>query len=119
MGVSLFRDSIAGQAVRWVTGDRLLSYPDQPLRLGGLPAILATSRDDYIGLRSQSSVVATHGLGIQAPYENDPGFPLPKIESAVSTAEIDRNRAWASPTDPENPYNWSTGKKVFVASQIW
>lgn len=54
-------------------------------------------------------------LGNQLELEKTRSKPISLTKSADGTILVD----WYTTDDPENPQNWSQGKKMSVLSQIW
>ena len=91
----LFQDTAAGHISRFVTGSRVLKWPEQTD---------ATLVNSY--LKTSETHHDTHGETSDDENIND---DLKKPQQVV----ID----WLD-NDPGNPQNWSSGKKAWVSAQI-
>ncbi|KAJ9645404.1 hypothetical protein H2204_000983 [Knufia peltigerae] len=127
------RDAPLGQLIRFVTNNRTLLYPDE--RPGfALPKLAPESPGDLspedertpstdeeaagrLSLERQISRVFTQErleLDRQLELEKTRSIPISLHKSADGTVLVD----WYTTDDPENPQNWSKGKKSFVLLQI-
>ena len=106
MASALLRDSTFGQITRKLTGNRILLYPEEqphfvlPKPEKKLPAAPAPASKDA---EKQVDGEPSGASSESGDYDNE-----------AKTRIVD----WYSPTDPENPQNWSSGKKIFVFFQI-
>jgi DHA1 family multidrug resistance protein-like MFS transporter len=104
----LIRDAPIGQIARYLTGNRVLLYPEE---LPGFVCPLSfNDRNSHQQSESSSTNTAT-------PSTNDiePGASNQvKEKTASSPYLVD----WYSDNDPENPQNWSGWRKAFVTFQI-
>jgi DHA1 family multidrug resistance protein-like MFS transporter len=115
--MDIVRDSTLGQLVRWVTGNKVLLYPEENPGF----AFQKTNTEEFGGEKSRScpeslSRSRTRGAGeysasSSSESNSDPSVP----QQAGNTHIVD----WYGPADPSNPMNWSPWKKRFVAFQIW
>jgi DHA1 family multidrug resistance protein-like MFS transporter len=178
----IIRDSTFGQLIRFVTGNKLLLYPEEipgfqcPSSYG--ESILSEkqpepSNQQASGSRERSETIEKQteaGVDID-PSDSSDSSSTPELRSVVSHAttfrdedhnpisrigtlpgwdgletQADVERAYTNPSlvrgesrpviptrtadgtilvdwyttdDPENPQNWSSGKKGFVVLQIW
>ncbi|OCK84469.1 cycloheximide resistance protein [Lepidopterella palustris CBS 459.81] len=101
---TLFRDAPFGQCVRLLTGNRVFRYQEE-----------------------EPGFVLPENLKPQLEIESPPPEPLgdsekgPQQHSGKTSASDDSDKnlvEWFSPQDPDNPKNWSTGKKVLAIGQI-
>ncbi|KAK9479567.1 major facilitator superfamily domain-containing protein [Lipomyces japonicus] len=113
--LDLVRTSVAGELIHFVSGGRLLQYPDQhadfvvPVRFG-LDSENSTIKD-----------VVLNDSDLEKRTTNDD--PNTKRNSFgnddVTLATPDRYIVdWYGPSDPENPQNWARWKRFFVIFEI-
>ncbi|KAI9430829.1 putative caffeine resistance protein 5 [Lactarius indigo] len=110
-----FHDTFFAYAIRLAFGSRVFSHPDEK----ELPAIWQSKRQTQTSPRKSDP-----------PTLND--VPSPDVRSVVSEttviantpAKVDPEKGpdtllvdWYGPTDPDNPQNWSSGKKAWVMFQ--
>jgi len=111
---SAFRDTLFGQLVRWGSGHRFLQYEDEK---NGF-SLNVTSDFDY----PISQPLSRNTLPVDQGNFNKDAFEItvrpynPEVPSGDYTQ--DAGSCWYSQHDTGNPHNWSTGKKVFVVTQI-
>ncbi|KFY42560.1 hypothetical protein V494_02360 [Pseudogymnoascus sp. VKM F-4513 (FW-928)] len=112
----LFRETAAGQIIRFISRRKLLPYPEE------LPGF----QFQYPAPQSlEKAVLETEKVSIDAANIPD-DLEKAKLESDSSSASdppTPKNEFilvdWYSADDPANPQNWSTKKKVLVAFEIW
>ncbi|KAL2847841.1 MFS general substrate transporter [Aspergillus pseudoustus] len=96
----LIRDSIFGQCLRLSSGRKLARYPDEEPDFQLPDGYLSPSR----------------------PSNGDPGRPSSSNDADIETASKEASLvviSWYGDADPENPYNWSFGKKLWVAMLLF
>ncbi|GKZ29293.1 hypothetical protein AbraIFM66950_004265 [Aspergillus brasiliensis] len=94
----IVRDSTFGQCLRLASGGKLAGYPEQP----GF-RIPAGSLEPSA---SSSFTSSSNGELIRDPEKANEESNLPVI-------------GWYGENDPENPHNWSFGKKLWVAMLLF
>lgn len=95
---AILRESSFGQVCFFVFGSRAFQYPDQDGRIQSIP--------------SKTSSIEKQGLSADDPERA-------QITTSNNQGTPDKNTVdWYSPSDPENPQNWSTPKKCFTFGQI-
>lgn len=136
----LFRDTVAGQLLRLVTGNRILQYPEEidpsiwqryinteksenMARVGSsnLPPPLSKEEeeknDDHqqqsASTESRHTSASSSSTNI-ADANNHPTKTKIDPEEGRDLDIVD----WYGPTDPENPQNWGLVKKVWVTFEI-
>ncbi|KIW19124.1 hypothetical protein PV08_03416 [Exophiala spinifera] len=127
------RDAPLGQLIRLVTNNRVLLYPDEKPGFT-LPKVAPESPGEpepdnsgrpntdeeaagRLSLERQVSRVFTPErleLDQQLELEKTKSIPISLHKTADGTVLVD----WYTTDDPENPQNWSRGKKRFVLIQI-
>ncbi|KAH7309698.1 major facilitator superfamily domain-containing protein [Stachybotrys elegans] len=135
--IELIREAPLGQAIRFLSGKRLLKYPEEESGFQLPPQILSQleknepSQDDRAGgtLPSTSEdlatlqVVMSRGHAQRASFTNERmreeaeidiersrSIPIVPQKTADGIALVD----WYTTDDPANPQNWSPSKKAFV-----
>ncbi|EXJ61179.1 uncharacterized protein A1O5_11971 [Cladophialophora psammophila CBS 110553] len=98
---SFLRDTPLGQLIRLVSGGRLLKYTED----GNGLEMLRNRRLQHADRTTQAPVNA----------EADPEVLAKKGTNADDLVLVD----WYSPTDPENPRNFSTAKKLWTSFIIF
>ncbi|KAL2850083.1 major facilitator superfamily domain-containing protein [Aspergillus pseudodeflectus] len=97
----LLRDSIFGQCLRLASGRKLARYPEEEPDFQLPVGYLSPSR----------------------PSNSEPKCPRSLNDAHIETAGKDTNItviiSWYGNDDPENPYNWSFGKKLWVAMLLF
>ncbi|KAK5207540.1 GTPase-activating protein [Exophiala xenobiotica] len=127
----LFRDTVAGQLLRLISGNRLLQYPEE--------------RDSSIWQKylnaEKSANMAIHG-STEPPSseEKQESGSQPRRDSSSASTTVDNDNAlintlsktkvdpekgrdvhivdWYGPDDPDNPQNWGRWKKIWVTFEI-
>ncbi|KAK7900191.1 GTPase-activating protein [Exophiala xenobiotica] len=127
----LFRDTVAGQLLRLISGNRLLQYPEE--------------RDSSIWQKylnaDKSANMAIHG-STEPPSseEKQESGSQPRRDSSSASTTVDNDNAlintlsktkvdpekgrdvhivdWYGPDDPDNPQNWGRWKKIWVTFEI-
>ncbi|KAK5164954.1 GTPase-activating protein [Saxophila tyrrhenica] len=132
----LFRDTVAGHLLRFVTGKKLLPFAEEAdpdiwthyideKKSGHLahhgdtsPPEDSSSLDELEGVRTRENQSSRRwqSYNSRASTQN---------MNAASGAKVDPEKgkdihlvSWYGDKDPENPQNWSTFKKVFVTFEI-
>ena len=122
--LDIIRDAPIGQIIRYVSGNRVLLYPEE--------------RPDFVCPKSYNSGsegndpadLPESGSSSPSDIENQTQQGLDdtteKLEKALSKPiQPQKMRdgtilvTWYTDDDPANPQSWSSGKKAFVALQIW
>lgn len=143
------REAPFGQLLRWVTGNRVLQYPEEQPDFVFPTTYLDEKQDekqDDVTVEEKSSSPSppepVHEGGIHdgveasrydsraqtAPFSHE-RFEI-EAETAIErtlTRPIEPQRTrdgvilvdWYSTDDPANPQNWSPRKKTLTALQIW
>ncbi|KAL4792620.1 major facilitator superfamily domain-containing protein [Aspergillus venezuelensis] len=110
MATSIIRDSQFGQIVRVLTGRRILKYPEE-------------SSDETCKnyLINKGLVEETNRQNIWGLYTFVSACLEPKKEEVDGEEkEPDQNVVkWAGADDPDDPQNWSLGKKVWTTLMIF
>ncbi|KAI5463908.1 major facilitator superfamily domain-containing protein [Mariannaea sp. PMI_226] len=137
--IDLVRETPIGQAIRLISRNRLLQYPEERADFELPPqyvAILKESEKSSDQNRSRSSGgIITHSAGgdnlsdgtrstvCTAPYSNDRMRAEQELDlQRTKSIPIDPQRTtdgiilvdWYTTDDPANPQNWSRFKKYFV-----
>lgn len=133
------RDSAYGQLVRLILGTRYFQYPEEKdpsiwkefvdkeksaniARFGNLtgPPVESTHTLGSFRTASEEKDKETDGASLRSAWSNHA-----EGVNAASGAPVDPERGqdlhivgWWGPDDPENPQNWSQGKKFFVTFEI-
>ncbi|KAH9003705.1 putative caffeine resistance protein 5 [Lactarius hatsudake] len=110
-----FHDTFFAYALRLAFGSRIFPHPDEK----ELPAVWKSKRPTQTSPRDSDpltlndvpspdvrSVVSETTVIANTPAKGDP-------EKGQDTLLVD----WYGPTDPDNPQNWSSGKKAWVMFQ--
>jgi DHA1 family multidrug resistance protein-like MFS transporter len=138
--IDLVRDSIFGQLVRFFTRERYLPYPEnlpsftlpEPFDLETTVAAqreapAQTSNKENESNSSQDVDLEALGtLETSETLQREAGISNwnPSLGHAISLP-IPKDRdsrlivTWYSTKDPDNPQNWSTGKKFWISFLIW
>ncbi|KAL5336907.1 MFS general substrate transporter [Aspergillus crustosus] len=116
----LLRETAAGQILRFITGNRLLKYPEElpdfQFQRPKTPSANSSSPpSEKTAIEPNDSTDVEKSLA-DADAEADDG----KLSSEAIGNQDDEyiSVEWYSEDDPANPQNWGTSKKVFVAFQI-
>ncbi|KAF7327899.1 Benomyl methotrexate resistance protein [Mycena kentingensis (nom. inval.)] len=126
MVADIFRDATLGQIINWVSGGRLLPYPEQRADYVVPKRYLLPSKS----LEPPTSDTATicndkEKSGAKTPA-SPPDTELKREATLVEDAEDGRVSEgtkipdpylveWDGPSDPENPRNWTFKKRAFTA----
>ena len=129
----LFRETCFGHTVRWLTGNRVLQYPEERIDFE-LPPGYSTLHESFAasgGGRSSGDAI----LSSPETSEKTERQQREDLEGAFQDSHLTKETShtivpsvssdgtilvdWYSATDPANPQNWSSKKKAFVALQIW
>ena len=129
----LIRETPFGHAVRLLTGNKVLQYPEERPDFK-LPPGYSTSesfpapRGDGRSSRGVDPPPPRTSEGIQGQGHVDLEGALHNSESKkehIHTIDPSFSKDgtvlvdWYSSDDPANPQNWSSKKKAFVATEIW
>jgi DHA1 family multidrug resistance protein-like MFS transporter len=126
---AIFRDTVAGYFIRFISGNKLLPYPEE------LPGFELPKPHFHTSSSSDS---------LEKVQDGDEGRDVEKLDTTKETATSEQDIesgilqptssqairpevttggvilvAWYSTDDPANPYNWASAKKIFVCGQIW
>jgi MFS transporter, DHA1 family, multidrug resistance protein len=106
---SLIRDSTLGSIVRILTRNRFLTYPEESGSFEFRPEKFQNTRD-----AEKSKLKADLETG---------NLVSPEVDQGLSGSEISNDAdgilvGWYGLDDPENPLNWSSGRKVWVTLLI-
>jgi MFS transporter, DHA1 family, multidrug resistance protein len=121
--LNILRDALLGQIIRYVSGNRVLLYPEEKLDFE-LPKSYTTTNTTDLSTKASGSVTPRpddEGLENQrvptGPHmtEKIPSSPIIPAHLKDGTILVD----WYTTDDPENPQSWSSSKKAFVGFQIW
>lgn len=131
----LFRETAFGQIIRFLSGRRLLRYPEE---LPGFEFTYPESRspDKSVELNLRASLELTSDPDPEKADSNGGGSSTPNSETLASKDAfilVDWYNSGQSEIgflflvlpnlekidDPANPHNWAGGKKVLVAAEIW
>ncbi|KAH7054530.1 putative caffeine resistance protein 5 [Macrophomina phaseolina] len=131
----LIRDSVFGKVVRFVTRQKYLQYPEErdpsiwekyvdrgnssnhALWSASLPT-------QHTSVRDESDDEGKRSVDAEKPREgSDTESPSPPRGNQDDAAATENGRdmlmvTWYGPDDPDNPQNWSLGKKFFVTFEI-
>lgn len=127
----LFRDSPAGQLIRFVTKDRVLQYPEEKdpavyekcinqaksrnmKRYGSTEAPSVTEKSFQPTDASPTRSSTSTRIEDNERRQNVSSKELGDLENGRDVDIVD----WYGPDDPDNPQNWSLAKKCFVTGQI-
>jgi DHA1 family multidrug resistance protein-like MFS transporter len=103
---NIIRDAALGQCLRVLTRRRLAKYPEEDEKFQ-LPAAYS------INPRLRGDTTPSSEVTVEAAREIDdrtmPASGPSHLNNGIITV------TWCSNDDPENPHNWSLGKKLWVA----
>ncbi|KIW18649.1 hypothetical protein PV08_02938 [Exophiala spinifera] len=140
----LFRDTVAGQLLRVITGRRILQYPEErdpsiwqrylnPEKSSNLAMHSSTeppTSQEKQELETQPSSTnrARPTLGGNSPSHSSSSTTVDDenvVVNTLSKTAVDPEKGrdahivdWYGPDDPDNPQNWSTLKKTWVTFEI-
>lgn len=104
----VIRDSSLGGIIRFLSGRRLLIYPEDLSTFEFRP-------EEYFASNAVEKSELQHDLEANPPSpERDQGL----CESEASNDDKSIEVSWYGPDDPENPLNWSSRKKAWVTFLI-
>ncbi|KAL4941802.1 major facilitator superfamily domain-containing protein [Aspergillus oleicola] len=107
MATAIIRDSQFGQIVRYLTGRRILKYPEE-----------ASDKTCKYYLVSKGLVEEKNPQNIWGLYTFVSACLGNKEEDDEEKEPNPNIVNWTGVDDPENPKNWSLGKKQFGVSQV-
>ncbi len=119
----LFRETSFGHAVRWLTGGKVLRYPEErtdfklPPEYSASDGFMAPRGDGQFSQENNEDIEGQGRIDVEEAF-HDSRSTEEKFQIIVlsdGTVLVD----WYSSDDPANPQNWSGKKKSFVATQIW
>ena len=102
--MSLIRDAPLGQLLRWVTGNRVLLYPEED------PSF-ALERETREGTPTEKS-----NSQLNSPCPSSEGLHNSFARKGEESKHV---VGWYGDNDSSHPRNWTTWKKRLVALQIW
>ena len=128
----LLRETFLGKTLRLVSGKRLLLYPEEyssfiipeaykvnPESVPDTPAdakalnYARESKDEEIGLKGAETFEMQNRADEKAGE-----YTIVDCESTYWPLNYAQSRTGYGPNDPENPRNWSFGKKSFVTGVL-
>ena len=115
--MSTIRDAPLGQICRLILGPKSFPYPDEKegFQLKAPEANSGHASEQTPGTQENGSLKKNGGM-------DKAGSPNADVEKGASPAPSSedgyRTVGWYDDNDPENPLNWSTGKKIFTYFQI-
>jgi len=132
--IDLVRDSTFGQLARFFTRGRYLPYPEnvpgftlpESFNLETTVATQPEAPTQTSDKENESN--SSHDVDLEALETLQREASISNWHSSLGHAislptPKDRNSrlivAWYSTKDPDNPQNWSTGKKFWVSFLIW
>lgn len=108
--MSIFRDSLAGTLIRFVSSNRLLRYPEEEPNF-----VLPTN---YLQNKTSVSPIESENDGqLSTPDPETAGGMRPESNNAASKGTV--LVTWYSDSDPANPQNWSSAKKAWIAGLLF
>ncbi|GAM88198.1 hypothetical protein ANO11243_062290 [Dothideomycetidae sp. 11243] len=102
---ALLRDAPLGQLIRYATGSKIFAYPEED------PSF--TCPMSYSHGASGGGEKPAASLASTEPHLETPPTVPEKLDDGTILVD------WYTTDDPENPQNWSFGKKAFVSTQIY
>jgi len=120
----ILRDAPLGQIIRYITGNRLLLYPEERPDFEPPKSYTDSTPPDTSANVSGSTtprVAAQNNLGGQLTNTEHPIDRIATIPVAITPSRLKDGTIlvdWYTTDDPENPQVWSASKKAFVALQI-
>ena len=123
--LDLFRDSPAGQGLRFLTQNRVAAFPEQ-LPHFKLLEVLALAKesgrtdtfDDESTNNTDESVIAAEAIERDGPENSAAIGRSANLSGSMNTKAGINLISWNSPTDPDNPHNWSSVKKGWISLVI-
>lgn len=106
---SLLRETPFGQIIRFAAKDRVLLYPEEELDFRVPETLRSSIQPKSSSNNDQEKSLEPEDL-THSTASNSDTERIPKERKSL----VD----WYSPTDPENPKNWSTLKKCFAFGQV-
>ncbi|KAG9005773.1 hypothetical protein FRB94_001185 [Tulasnella sp. JGI-2019a] len=143
--IDIIRESYFGEKINWISGGRLLPYPEQrpdfvvPAQYLPTPANASNPSPDQTRVNSMSrpDPVARVDTNDRILDEKKPRPPSPAEPRELEAGEIKQSNKenevdtvedpdgskhiivdWYGPNDPANPRNWSSFKRHFVLGII-
>ncbi|OJJ78987.1 MFS transporter [Aspergillus glaucus CBS 516.65] len=118
--IETIRETAFGKLMRMISHNRILQYPEEIDPETCSRYVLSETNLENLESNTHGEPGEEWGLftvmsqASRRPSATEPA-PAEKLSSAlVSNIAI----GWSS-NDTQNPQNWSTGKKLFVSSQVW
>ncbi|KAJ5628496.1 hypothetical protein N7490_010724 [Penicillium lividum] len=115
--MDIVRDSPIGQILRWITGNRVLLYPEE---LPGFCFSISEEKTKQPVEQKQileNDSTTTRRNSSSADSSNPPPQTVHDLSHGRSTEET-HVVEWDGPEDPTNPRNWSPLRKKITAAQI-
>lgn len=110
--MTIIRDTAIGAIIRAASGNKLLKYPEEQDDFT-LPAEYQSRIQ-----QSSSSVLSLPSRQTKEDVEAAATGPSSASASEDSGKEV-LDVTWYSDQDPENPQNWSNGKKIWVSTLLF
>ncbi|KAF2839415.1 putative caffeine resistance protein 5 [Patellaria atrata CBS 101060] len=108
----LIRDAPFGQIMRWITGNRVFLYEEE--KPGFVyPADYCVTH--HPNAEKDATSTPSDSNSLKDGMGGGPSDNIPNALEVKRTASGDCLADWYTPTDPENPQNWSLGKKFVTA----
>lgn len=104
----LFRDTAFGQILRFLSAGKILPFPDQ---------YDSNTLEKYMSTASRPAVLPNVPGPDSASTSSNERDSIDMIKDAEKGVPDYELIDWL-PNDPENPQNWSLGKKLFVSFEI-
>lgn len=140
----LFRDTVAGQLLRLITGRRILQYPEErdssiwqkylnPEKSANIAMYGSTEPSSSEKKQELENEAHSSNKTRPTPERNSPSASSSSttvddenvIMNTLSKTAVDPEKGrdadivdWYGPDDPDNPQNWSSLKKIWVTFEI-
>ncbi|KAJ9646055.1 GTPase-activating protein [Knufia peltigerae] len=140
----LFRDTVAGQLLRLVTGRRILQYPEErdssiwqkylnPEKSANMAMYGSTEPPSSEKREEVERGESSSDESRPTPERNSPSHSSSSttvddenvVVNTLSKTAVDPEKGrdvhivdWYGPDDPDNPQNWSSFKKIWVTFEI-
>jgi len=106
------RDAPLGHAIRFITGNKIFQYPEE------LPGFEFLTQPESLsekgGVNKVSTDESEQDVEAQKHKKNE-SQELAARTTATDVTFVD----WYGEDDPENPRNWTSGKKAWTTLMIW
>jgi DHA1 family multidrug resistance protein-like MFS transporter len=115
--MEILRHSTVGHVARFLTRDRILSYPNEQVEFEH------AIQSEYSRYQAESAKAIDAISGIGDDIESSSSIQLEKTRSislhSPKKPEESVLVGWFAPNDVENPQNWSNLKRYSVGLLIW